>query len=363
MLLRPLIALGLLALSVAGAPHKHRKSKSKRACKPKGGCFPNGNATLSDSVPSKRSRDDWWCPAETQYGFQGFSYPLEVSDCGDYSNSFEKIDKDFRRMKEDFGATLVRVYAPECREKSVWQNLLKAGVKNNVGVIGMVWWGFDDNKPEAWRQTRDSINAVLAEEPLAPYVFHSMAFGSEPIGDGVDGGGDNFVKDMKAWKKELAKYGIPIAMSEDWDRQGRLTQGEGLTDLGQKIKDTSDLLQLHPMPYYHCNDYPGADDVMNYFTWYIEKLIEPNFSGKQILITETQWASNGDGWHKRGCGEPGKDIPNFKKFWNVWQNNCEYWKEHKVGWFAHTFTDEQEPSFGILDNNGNPKMDFMPPKC
>lgn len=47
-------------------------------------------------------------------------------------------------MKKDFGASIVRVYAPECRDASIWKNLLKAAVNNNMGVITQVWWGFSD---------------------------------------------------------------------------------------------------------------------------------------------------------------------------------------------------------------------------
>lgn len=352
--LRQFIGLGLLALSVSAAPHKKRAKTCTKSC------FPNGNATLSDNTPNKRTRDSWWCPAEQIYGFVGFSYPLEVPDCNDQSNSFDKINSDFQKMKS-MGASMVRVYAPECREKSVWENLLKAGVQNNMAIIGQVWWGFGSDQ-NAWQKTRDSINAVLAENPIAPYVFHSMAFGSEPIGDGVLSD-DDFINQMSSWKDTLAQYGIPIAISEDWDRQGRLTQGDGLTDFGKRVRDTSDLLQLHPMPYYHCNDYPTADNVMDYFSWYIEKLVEPNLSGLPIFITETQWSSSKDTYHQRGCGEPGVDLDNFKKFWNTYQDNCDYWKQHKVSWFAHTFSDESEPGFGILDNSLNSKMDFVPKKC
>ena len=77
------------------------------------------------------------------YGFLGFSYPLEVADCSDSTNSYESINADLAKMKKDFGASMIRVYAPECREASVWENLLQAGVNNNMGIIMQVWWGFD----------------------------------------------------------------------------------------------------------------------------------------------------------------------------------------------------------------------------
>lgn len=102
-------------------------------------CFPFGGSLAS--TPSV-SRSQWWCPQSDMYGFMGFSYPLEVPDCSDASNGYDQINKDFAKMKNDFGAVMVRVYAPECREASVWENLLKAGVNNNMGVIPQVWWGF-----------------------------------------------------------------------------------------------------------------------------------------------------------------------------------------------------------------------------
>ena len=108
-------------------------------------CFPFGGATLpTDYSKPSVSRSEWWCPQSEMYGFLGFSYPLEVADCNDRTNSFAAIDADFAKMKKDFGATMVRVYAPECRGASVWENLLKAGVKNNMGVIPQVWWGFSN---------------------------------------------------------------------------------------------------------------------------------------------------------------------------------------------------------------------------
>ena len=32
--------------------------------------------------------------------------------------------------------------------------------------------------------------------PIAPYIVYSTDFGSERIGDGMDGGGDQFITDL-----------------------------------------------------------------------------------------------------------------------------------------------------------------------
>ena len=40
---------------------------------------------------------------------------------------------------------------------------------------------------------------------IAPYVFHSAEFGSEPIGDWVDDGPDQFVKDLAGTLRPLCR--------------------------------------------------------------------------------------------------------------------------------------------------------------
>ncbi|KIJ40282.1 glycoside hydrolase family 17 protein [Sphaerobolus stellatus SS14] len=160
-------------------------------------CFPFG-ATISGGEPPSVSRDEWWCVSSQQYGFLGFSYPLEDADCNAYSNQLAKISQHFQRMESDFGATMVRVYAPECREESVWKNLLQAENDNNIAAIPQVWWGFGDQN--LWRHTAASVSSVLSENPLAPFDFHSIAFNSEPIGDSADGDPSNFAVDLKQFK-------------------------------------------------------------------------------------------------------------------------------------------------------------------
>lgn len=326
-------------------------------------CFPFGTARLSPATPRLHTRESWWCGPELQYGFLGFSYPLEDADCDAESNSFEKINTDFSRMKRQFGATMVRIYAPECRDESIWRNLLRAGVANNLAIIPQVWWGFTSNQ-SLWLKTRAAILSVLSSEPLAPFVFHSLAFGSEPIGDHVDGGPDGFIADLNATRGMLAPYGLPISMSEDWDRPGTLASADrtALGPVGVKIAPLMDNLQLHPMPYYHANIYPSADGVWPYFEWYID-FVKRNLPGLPILITETQWSSMLGGAHDRGWGNPGEDIGNFTIFWDIVQGHCEFWRDNGVGWFAHVYDDSQEVGMGLIGEDGELKMDFDPPRC
>lgn len=128
-------------------------------------CFPlRSSGFKNGSVPAV-SRSDWWCRDEELYGFlgkrillssalgrvpltrttTGFSYPLEIADCSDPSNQYAKIRKDLAKMKHDFGATFVRPYGVECREVSVWLNLVRACIELELGLIAQVWWGFQED--------------------------------------------------------------------------------------------------------------------------------------------------------------------------------------------------------------------------
>lgn len=108
-------------------------------------CFPyNGAEIPQDLSAPNMTRAQWWCPQSMAYGFQGFSYPLENGDCNAYENSVDGMDQDFKRMKQDFGATLVRMYYPGCTQPSVFINAMKAAARNNIGIILQVNTFFGD---------------------------------------------------------------------------------------------------------------------------------------------------------------------------------------------------------------------------
>ena len=113
---------------------------------------------------------------------------------------------------------------------------------------------------------------------IAPYVFHSAEFGSEPIGDGVDG--NNFISDLAAFRTKMNGYGIPVAISEDWDRPGKMSSsdGSGLGSIGKQVKANSDMLHGHPMPFYHQkNEAEAWDYVAGQVQWYQENVGLPTF--------------------------------------------------------------------------------------
>lgn len=113
----------------------------------------------------------------------------------------------------------------------------------------MVWWGFQSNQSK-WKDTANSIIAVLEDPtygPIAPYIFHSIAFGSEPIGDDLEGGPTNFTVDLKTFKVHVELFGIPVMISEDWDQPGIMSNSNwtGLGPVGEMITPVIDLVHVH----------------------------------------------------------------------------------------------------------------------
>ena len=106
---------------------------------PRGNCFPFGSQTLDKGLsPPNMPRKQWWCPSSQEYGFLGFSYPLENSDCNGGDNSQDQITADFQEMRDRLGARYVRVYYPACTSSEIVQRLLLAGIATNMAVIPQV---------------------------------------------------------------------------------------------------------------------------------------------------------------------------------------------------------------------------------
>ncbi|KAH9909636.1 glycoside hydrolase family 17 protein [Xylariomycetidae sp. FL2044] len=330
-----MFSLSLLTILLASASLGRSLNHSNGALP---SCFPYGSATLPKdlSVPDV-ALEDWWCAQSLAYGFQGFSYPLEDEDCAAYSNSFESMDADFAQMKRDFGASIVRMYYPICLEASVFENALRAGVANDMAVIFQVWTDFGES--DDWKKSQQAIYDVLESSefgPIAPYVVHSADFGSEPITDGMDGGGQQFVNDLTSFRSKMNSYGIPAGISEEWDRPGDMSSDDGtqLGDIGAAVKANSDYCHAHIMPFYH-------DDMPVSQTWsYIEGQME--------------WI--------RANSRPDVGVAQYTQYWEKYDEMCETFKELNVGWFLHTW--RGEGTFDIVYENGSYVIpDWRPREC
>lgn len=320
-------------------------------------CFPYGTATFpSDGSVPKMTRDQWWCPQSQAYGFQGFSYPLENGDCSSSDNSFAQMDKDFAQMKRDFGASIVRMYYPVCTQKSVFANALDAAKKNNMGVIFQVWTNFGGG--DVWKQSQQAIYDVLDDpkyKAIAPYVVHSAEFGSEPVGDGMDG--DNLVTDLGKFRDHLNGHSIPVGISEDWDRPGSMSSNDGksLGPTGQGVKQNSNVAHIHPMPFYHFNG-NEADG------WaYIQKATQFVLDNVKLptMISETQWA-----WGNTDHYPNHKDtgVAQYTRYWKTFDDNCEWFRTKNVGWFLHAWRGEDK--FDMVKPDGSYVIpNWKPRKC
>jgi hypothetical protein len=308
-------------------------------------------------VPPTVSRSTWWEP--TLCGFLGFSYPIEGAACPDSAS----LIKEFTSMRDDFGASLVRIYAPECREETLWKSLIDAAVSTNMGLILQIWWGFGDDQ-NAWTKSVASLKNVLASAdygPIAPYVVHSISFGSEPIGDGVNGGAAGFTKDLETFRESMMQYGIPVGISEDWDRPGIMSSADGKTlgDVGKGVLNSSDVVHAHIMPYYHfLNQSASWAYVKDQLAWY-----NANIPSKvPVFVSQSMWAWAYNEGH--GGGENDVGMPQYQGYWRAFDDNCETFKANNVGWFIHTWHGE-----GVFDmapsgaGAGYSMQGWKPRKC
>jgi len=124
---------------------------------------------------------------------------------------------------------------------------------------------------EYWQKIAASILEIFTSstyKDIAPYVFHSVEFGTEPIGDMDDG--DNFIDDLIDFKTAIQPYGIPVGISEDWDRPGIMRANEtgGLGPIGEQILPESDFVHAHVMPYYHGYNQSDAWSYIESQVWW-----------------------------------------------------------------------------------------------
>jgi len=313
------------------------------------GCYPLTRGW--ESGPGNQTLDQWWCPADMLYGFLGFSYPLEDS-CNAFNyNSFVK---DFKNMKAKFNATFVRIYLPTCSDTSFWVNMIKAARDTNMALIPMIFWDWQQNDPVMTKAENGFLGVFSDSEvgPIAKYIVQSVAFGDE-LGEQ----GNYWISRMTDFKTKLSKYGVPLSITDDWDRSV-YKSGSGLSSFGKQVNALSDLTQAHVMPYYHPDQCVDAFHFWPYFTQQLQFLVANN--KRPILISQTLWAYNKNG-HQRGEHDEADNMQNYQEYWNTINGNCSTFKSMKIGWFIHSYFGE--PGLDLVDQNGNPVFAFKPQFC
>lgn len=302
--------------------------------------------------PNGTSLQQWWCGADSLYGFLGFSYPVE-DDCNAYSyNSFVR---DFNNSKNKFGATFVRIYLPVCTSTSFWIAMVKAARDTSMALIPMIFWDWGQND-QVMHKAESAFLSVFSDSEvgkIAPYIIHSVAFGDE-LGEQ----GNYWLSRMKDFKSNLSKYAVPLTMTDDWDRSV-YKSGSGLSSFGKQVNDLSDLTNSHVMPYYHPDLCPDAYHFWPYFLQQLQFLVANN--KRPIFVSQTLWAYDKNG-HQRGSHDEADNMDNYMEYWNTINNNCATFASMKIGWFIHSYRGEPGLDM-IIDNSGNPVFNFLPKKC
>lgn len=133
--------------------------------------------------------------------------------------------------------------------------------------------------------------------------------------------------------------------------------GNSLGPVGKGVKANSDVAHIHPMPFYH-QLYDPVDAAWDYVKketqWVLDHVKLPT------MISETQWA-----WAQTEHNPDRHDVgvQQYIKYWKTFDNNCEWFRDGKVGWFLHAW--RGEGSFDIVRPDGDGYMipNWRPRKC
>ncbi|KAG1752938.1 hypothetical protein EDB19DRAFT_1670675 [Suillus lakei] len=264
-------------------------------------CFPSAGFNMPSSVPS--STDGWWCSPNTEYAFLGFSY--EVTAC----QSTSKLNSDFADIKNTFGSRYVRLYGA-CDRDGFYDDIVNAAWDAGLGVHALIWFGF--NGGDQWMARRDSLVSSLTSNPKAKFVTRGVQFGSEPLFDNV----------------------LPHSQLAS-----QVTERGGAQD----VLDAIDFINVHMLPFFTAlatfgsAAWPLVETDMN---WFIQ-----HGNGKKMYFDENGWPSPNSILAQASVAS---------------EEILKLGPQGGIGWFAHIYSDEQEPGYGIYDDAGKRKFPFKP---
>jgi exo-beta-1,3-glucanase (GH17 family) len=327
---------------VLSASSKHPTNTTKG---PRTDCYPalGFQQPDQDDLPSDTS--DWWCPAEEEYAFVGFSY--EVTAC----QSKSQLMKDFKDIRQTYNSRYIRLYGV-CDIKGFYDDVIDAAWANTLGVHALVWFGFDGD--DKWIARRDALFSTLHSNPLAPYVTRVVQFGSEPLFDSVLSPAD-LAAQVVAAKKKLSDVGINVTVSE-------LAYGYQKSDgNAQNVLDALDSINIHMLPFFSASASTAKQAwplVQKDLNWFIQ-----HGKGKKMYFDENGWPSVTSEGVQPNSDDAVANVQNESDYYQLLDDHCKDLKAvvgGGVGWFAHIYSDNQEPGYGIYGYNGKPKFNFSP---
>ncbi|KZP34346.1 glycoside hydrolase family 17 protein [Athelia psychrophila] len=297
---------------------------------------------MPSSPPS--SLDNWWCDATDEFAFLGFSY--EVTAC----QSQSQLNSEFADIRNNFNGRYVRLYG-FCDNDGFYDDVIEAAWTNGLGVHALVWFGFDGT--DQWEGRRDTLFGVLHSNPKAKFVTRVVQFGSEPLFDSVLTPAQLTTQVNNA-KKNLTSLSIPVTVSE-------LAYGYQERGGAQDVLDAIDSINIHMLPFFASTAstsaaaWPLVLADLNFFV--------TNGGKKKMYMDENGWPNISYTGVEPNSPNAVANTANEKGYFGLLDQHCSDLKAYAqggIGWFAHIYSDDQEPGYGIYDVNGKLKFPFAP---
>ncbi|VDC03344.1 unnamed protein product [Peniophora sp. CBMAI 1063] len=308
-------------------------------------CYPAIGFQRPDEDALPHDTSDWWCPAEDEYAFVGFSY--EVTAC----QSKTQLMKDFKDIRNTFNSRYVRLYGA-CDTKGFYDDVIDAAWQNTLGVHALVWFGFDGD--DIWKTRRDSLFATLHSNPLAPFVTRVVQFGSEPLFDSVLSP-QALATQVTNAKHNLSSLLINVTVSE-------MAYGyQKNTNNAQVVLDALDSINIHVLPFFD-QDASTAKKAWPIVQKYLDFFVDHG-NGKKMYFDENGWPSESYPGVEPNSPDAVANLQQEQDYYTLLDSHCTDLKNAPgggVGWFAHIYSDNQEPGYGIYGTNGKLKFPFSP---
>lgn len=238
-----------------------------------------------------------------------------------------------------------------CTDSTFSDDVINAAWNAGVGIHALVWFGFDGGN--IWQTRRDALFATLQSNPKAKFVTRVVQFGSEPLYDNVLSPEDLTVQIVAA-KATLSNLGIPVTISE-------LAYGYQVRGGASDVLGAVDLIDAHMLPFFSQQASTASASwpiVLNDMNWFIA-----NGQGKKIYLSQNGWPSVTYQGVQPNSPNAVADVQNESDYYKLLDSQCGYFKTVPgggVGWFAHIYSDAQEPGYGIYNDAGSLKFPFSP---
>jgi exo-beta-1,3-glucanase (GH17 family) len=292
------------------------------------------------------STDGWWCDPADEFGFLGFSYEIT------YCQSLAQLQTDFANMRKTFNSRYVRLYGA-CDNEGFYNDIITAAWNNSLGVHALVWCGFSNCN--LMQPRFNALSSILHSNPMGPFVTRVVQMGTEPLFDDVITP-QALTTQVNNAKQNLSDIGINVTVSE-------LAYGYQERAGSQAVLNAIDSINAHMLPFFAGDATTGQNawpDVMSDLQYFID-----NGGGKKIYFDENGWPSTDQGIANIKPQSPTAvaSVGNEQAYYRLLDQRCEFLKNvvgGGVGWFAHIYTDSQEPGYGIYTTSGTLKFPFAP---